>query len=262
LISNDHIIAFSTLTGCVTSKHIMGRYGLNDNRQVNRILGRLSDSGYLQKSGSIRRDGPGKPTPIYTPTRAAFSKAGIKPRETNSLTGLTRSILLSEVVARTPSIDFFVSIEDKNKIFESHGLTYPHKDKWYSGNLVFEHKGKTNIVIPFSDYQAAVRMCKESEKREPNSVYHIVVSRDIFEKVNNLTKDTINPFDVYGVKRNRNDWTLIGRSLVNAKSESFDNIISDVKTIIEQLKDTPEKEVSIPRKLGISSYDIGTIFSE
>ncbi|WP_103654513.1 hypothetical protein [Agarilytica rhodophyticola] len=262
MINNNHIIEFSTLTGCVTSKHIMGRYGLKDNRQVNRILGRLTDSGYLQKSGSIRREGPGKPVPIYTPTRAGFSKAGIKPRETSSLTGLTRSILLSELVARTPSIDFFVSIEDKNRIFESRGISYPHKDKWYSGNLVFEYKEKTNIIVPFSDYQAAVRMCKEQEKREPNSIYHIVVSADIFDKVNSLTKGIINPFDVYGVKRNLSAWSEIGRSLVNSNIGSYAHIIDEVKKVINDLNGEPSKEVILPRKLGISSYDIGTIFSE
>jgi len=262
VINNNHIIEFSCLTGCVTSKHIMARYGLKDNRQVNRILSRLSESGYLHKSGSIRKEGPGKPIPIYTPTRAGFSKSGTKSRETNSLTGLTRSILLSEVVSRSPSIEFFVSIEEKNRIFESRGLSYPHKDKWYSGNLIFEHSNTINVVVPFSDYQAAVRMCIDPDKREPNAIYHIVVSTDIAEKVNSLTKSVINPFNIYGTRRDYDEWADIGRKLVNSNNEESIHILNEVKETIKSLEDVPSKKILLPRKIGVSSYNIGTIFSE
>lgn len=264
MIGTDHILQFAATFGCVTSKHVVAMYSLSDNRQVNRILARLTDAGYLERSGSIRREGPGKPTPVYTATRSGFAKAAIKPREVSSHTALTRSLLLSEMACENKDTNFSITIEDKDEIFKNFGLEYPHRDKWYAGNLVASAKSRPHVFVPFTDYQAAVRMCKEPDRREMRAAYHIIVSTDIADKVRSLAADAINPFGVYGIERDHNDWSHLGRDIINSTSNSpfKEFVLNQVKQAIGSLKDTPEKRLKLSGNIYIDDYETGLIFTE
>ena len=266
MINNHTVLKFSTLTGCATSKHLKELFGAHDNRQINRVLSRLAASGYLQKSGSIRKESVGKPVPIYTPTNAGFSLAGVKRREVNSLPALTRSVLVSNFVSLNNQVDYAINIEDKNEIFNCFGLRYPHKDKWYAGNLVFRTKEKSHVVVPFTDYQAAVRICKESEKRENKAIYHILISADLFEKVNRLTSKYINPFGIYGQSRNRFEWSELGKKIINSISVEHSEAqkklaLFEIKEVLKHSGESHNESKKLVSNVRISKQDIGFILS-
>lgn len=262
--STDHALQFAATFGCVTSKHLVSKYRLSDNRQINRILARLTNAGYLERSGSIRKEGPGKPTPVYTATRSGFAKAAIKPREVKSHTALTRSVLLSDFACENRDTDFSITIEDKDVIFKNFGLEYPHRDKWYAGNLVADENNRPHVFVPFTDYQAAVRMCKEPDRREMRAVYHIIVSSDIADKVKSLASNAINPFGVYDIERDLNDWSALGKKIINSEDSSplKEVVLNQVKHAIGKLKDNPGKRLQLSGNIYIHDYDIGLIFTE
>ena len=107
-------------------------------------------------------------------------------------------------------------------------------------------------------------MCKDPNKRESKATYYIVVSSDISDKVRSLSKEHINPFGIYGKERSLDEWSTIGKEIINAGKElngSKDTVLQDVKNIISYLKTKPEEKVILTSNVKIVDRETGLIFT-